>query len=135
MLESKGRSAGRLSREDRLSRGELQLLPRLMGEKRPQSAVRGVVRVGVEREPASGTPELVPWSKGVVNAKGVFKESTSRGDRRALRPAAISDVNSLNFGVFRDSCFGVVRMSVLGDIILGFIPGSYILCHHPETHQ
>ena len=65
MVESRGRSAGLLSRV-RGSRGELQLLPRLMGEKRPQSAVLGVVRVGVVSSP--GSP----------------------GDLRALSPTEIS---------------------------------------------
>merc|ERR1719422_1725415 len=114
MLESRGRSAGRgQSRAVKpLSRGELQLLWRLMGEKRPQSAVRGVVRVGVESRPS-------PWGTGVVRGSGVFSESKSLkslGDLRAARPPVIS-LNSLNFGVLRDS-FGVVRMSLLGDIRL-----------------
>lgn len=127
MLESRGRSAGRgQSRAVRpLSRGELQLLWRLMGEKRPQSAVRGVVRVGVDRRPPAS-----PSGWGVVRARGVLSESTSRGDRRALRPAAISELNSRNLGVLRDSCLGVVRMSVVGDIILGFIPRHSRVSRH-----
>lgn len=91
------------------SRGEEQLLPRAIGENRPQSAVRGVLRVGVLRSCACA-------GRGVVRARGVLRlaSAMSRGDLSALRASE----NSRNLGVLRPpvSGLGVVRMSVLGDI-------------------
>jgi hypothetical protein len=78
MLESRGRSVG-CSLMSPLSPipGEEEVLESFTGLNRPQSAVRGVVSVGVHNR--SSLPEI----SGVFNILGVLSESISRGDRSA----------------------------------------------------
>jgi hypothetical protein len=102
MLESRGRSVGcsLMSRGSPIP-GEEALLESFTGLNGPQSAVRGVVSVGVHNRSS-----LLEMS-GVFNILGVLRESISRGDRSA----AILFSGNLCLGEISERCATASRAS------------------------